>query len=279
MYLILFDIDGTLVLTGRAGWRAMNRACADEVGHDNAMDGVEFAGRTDWSILERHHARSTARRWTPPLLDRAATGATSRTSPKRSSFPGTGVKDVMPGIRPLLDALQQRDDVALALLTGNFIDGARIKLEYFDLWKYFPCGAFGGDAAEPQRSRARSPCRRARECGVADVEPSRVHRRRRHAERRRVRAGRRRDPGRRRDRQLFGRGPARGRRRHRVQGSHGHARVPETCCDNQAFASELAKRTGPGGPPGLQNRLLRRVEREGWVRTQALPLNAGGNRF
>ena len=36
--------------------------------------------------------------------------------------------------------------MALALLTGNFIEGARIKLEYFDLWKYFPCGAFGGDA-------------------------------------------------------------------------------------------------------------------------------------
>ena len=51
MYLILFDIDGTLVLTGRAGWRAMNRACAVEVGHDSALEGVEFAGRTDWSIL------------------------------------------------------------------------------------------------------------------------------------------------------------------------------------------------------------------------------------
>ena len=31
MYLILFDIDGTLVLTGRAGMRAMNRAVRDLV--------------------------------------------------------------------------------------------------------------------------------------------------------------------------------------------------------------------------------------------------------
>ena len=51
MYLILFDIDGTLCLTGRAGWRAMNRACQEVVGVDDSMAGVEFAGRTDWSIL------------------------------------------------------------------------------------------------------------------------------------------------------------------------------------------------------------------------------------
>ena len=52
MYLILFDIDGTLVLTGRAGMRAMNLACRDVVGSDDAMRGVTFAGRTDWSILD-----------------------------------------------------------------------------------------------------------------------------------------------------------------------------------------------------------------------------------
>ena len=51
MYLILFDIDGTLCLTGRAGWRAMNRACQDVLATDDPMASVEFAGRTDWSIL------------------------------------------------------------------------------------------------------------------------------------------------------------------------------------------------------------------------------------
>ena len=168
MYLILFDIDGTLVLTGRAGWRAMNRACADEVGHDNAMDGVEFAGRTDWSILGdvmRNHGKPMDR----PLLDRLNRRYVAHLA-EEIQLPGNGVKDVMPGIRPLLDALQQRDDVALGLLTGNFIDGARIKLEYFDLWKYFPCGAFGGDAADrndlvpvadPPRARVRRRRRRA----------------------------------------------------------------------------------------------------------------------
>jgi phosphoglycolate phosphatase-like HAD superfamily hydrolase len=55
-------------------------------------------------------------------------------------------KGVMPGVRQLLDALARRDDVYIALLTGNYEAAARIKLEYFDLWRYFPCGAFGDDA-------------------------------------------------------------------------------------------------------------------------------------
>jgi phosphoglycolate phosphatase len=171
MYLILFDIDGTLVLTGRAGLRAMNRACADEVGHDNAMDGVEFAGRTDWSIL-RDVMRNNGKAMDQPLLDRLNRRYVAHLA-EEIQLPGKGVKDVMPGIRPLLDALQQRTDVALGLLTGNFIDGARVKLEYFDLWKYFPCGAFGGDSPD-RNDLVPIAVRRAREGGVADVEHSRV---------------------------------------------------------------------------------------------------------
>jgi phosphoglycolate phosphatase len=171
MYLILFDIDGTLVLTGRAGLRAMNRACADIVGHDNAMAGTEFAGRTDWSILAdvmRHHDKP----FDPPLLERLSRRYAAHLA-EEIQLPGTGIKDVMPGIRPLLDALQRRDDVALGLLTGNFIDGARIKLGYFDLWKYFPWGAFGGDSAN-RNDLVPVAMRRAREAGIAEVEPHRV---------------------------------------------------------------------------------------------------------
>src|SRR5258706_15345957 len=171
MYLILFDIDGTLVLTGRAGWRAMNRACADEVGHDNAMDGVEFAGRTDWSILKDvmgKHRKPMDR----PLLDRLSRRYVAHLA-EEIQLPGKGVKDGMPGIRVLLDALQRRDGVAMGLLTGNFIEGARVKLEYFDLWKYFPCGAFGGDSAD-RNDLVPVALPRARGAGVAGVEASRV---------------------------------------------------------------------------------------------------------
>jgi phosphoglycolate phosphatase len=49
--LLLFDIDGTLVLTGGAGVRAMNRACADFKMSPDALTGIPVAGRTDRIIL------------------------------------------------------------------------------------------------------------------------------------------------------------------------------------------------------------------------------------
>jgi phosphoglycolate phosphatase len=171
MYLILFDIDGTLVLTGGAGMRAMNRACEDLVSNENAMAGVTFAGRTDWSILDdilRNHGHTLDEVLMDELRRRYVTHLA-----EEIERPGRGVKDVMPGIRELLDALQRRDDVHVGLLTGNFIEGARIKLEYFDLWKYFAWGAFGGDAAS-RNDLVPIAVSRAREHGIDGIAPERV---------------------------------------------------------------------------------------------------------
>jgi phosphoglycolate phosphatase-like HAD superfamily hydrolase len=57
-------------------------------------------------------------------------------------------KGVLPGVRELLEALGGRADVFLGLLTGNYEQGARIKLEYFGLWRYFRCGAYGDDSLD-----------------------------------------------------------------------------------------------------------------------------------
>ncbi len=171
MHLVLFDVDGTLVLTGRAGLRAMNRACEDLVGHDNALDGVKLAGRTDWVILDdvlSRHGHTLHGELLSELRDRYLVHLREEIEER-----GTGVKAVMPGIRELLGALRGRPDVALGLLTGNFAEGARIKLEHFDLWKYFSCGAFGDDASD-RNDLVPFAIRRARECGVADVSPEDV---------------------------------------------------------------------------------------------------------
>jgi phosphoglycolate phosphatase len=136
--LLLFDIDGTLVLTGGAGGRAMTRAFEDLYGVANAFGGVPFNGRTDAWILSQaaaaHGVPPPALHAFKPLYLEYLTAELEKPGPR---------KGVMPGVRPLLDALSWRDDVFLALLTGNFEKGARIKLEHFDLWRYFPCGAFG----------------------------------------------------------------------------------------------------------------------------------------
>ena len=49
--LLLFDIDGTLLLSGGAGTRALNRAFLELFGRPNAFDQIPVAGRTDPLLL------------------------------------------------------------------------------------------------------------------------------------------------------------------------------------------------------------------------------------
>jgi phosphoglycolate phosphatase len=162
--LVLFDIDGTLVLTGGAGMRAMNRACQAVVGGAGMLDGIPVAGRTDWIIL--HQAlRKAGYDLDDGLFARLRVEYLIHLR-EEIQQPGHGVKSVMPGVPDLLSRLHARDDVCLGLLTGNFEEGARIKLEYFDLWRYFRCGAFGDDAPD-RNALVPFALERARRCGLA----------------------------------------------------------------------------------------------------------------
>src|SRR3982751_2921659 len=144
--LILFDIDGTLVLTGGAGARAMSLAFEDLFGIRDAFRGMPMAGRTDSWILADAAAAHSIPPDTPALTQfrDVYLGHLAVEIQK----PGGSRKGMMPGVRDVLDALTGLADVYLALLTGNYEAAARIKLEYFDLWRYFACGAFGEDAPD-----------------------------------------------------------------------------------------------------------------------------------
>jgi phosphoglycolate phosphatase len=168
---LLFDIDGTLVLTGRAGVRAMNRACEQVFGHSNALDGVAVAGRTD-SIILHDALRAIGHEMDEDLFARLRDAYVTLLR-EEILLPGEGTKAVLPGVAGLLDALRARPDVFLALLTGNFEEGARIKLEHFDLWRYFKCGAFGDDAAD-RNALVPFALDRARACGLDAIAPEDV---------------------------------------------------------------------------------------------------------
>ena len=143
--LLLFDIDGTLVLTGGAGKRAISRAFHELFGVADAFAGVPMAGRTDRHLVEQGLERSGLT-VTAESLARVRERYLRRLA-EEIQAPAQGAKAMMPGVAPLLDALSTRDDVHCALLTGNFETGARIKLEHFDLWRRFAWGAFGDDYA------------------------------------------------------------------------------------------------------------------------------------
>lgn len=143
--LLLFDIDGTLLLSGGAGKRALNRAFADMFAVSDAFDGVPVAGRTDTLIFEDALVRSSVE-----------ADATARAGfyaryyvclAEEIQRPGPR-KGLMPGVSRLLERLAGESDLTCGLLTGNVASAARIKLEHFGLWRHFVCGAYGDDAPE-----------------------------------------------------------------------------------------------------------------------------------
>jgi phosphoglycolate phosphatase len=165
MQVILFDIDGTLVLTGGAGWRGLTRAFEDLFSVSNAFQHIEVAGRTDSWIL----AQALALHDIPHNAESLARFHSRYLEHLRGELPLPGPrKGTMPGVRELLDVLQTRDDIYLALLTGNYEEAARLKLEYFDLWRYFRCGAFG-DGAHDRNGLLPKALATIRECGGPDV--------------------------------------------------------------------------------------------------------------
>ncbi len=138
MQVCLFDIDGTLLNTGGAGQAAMEAAIEAEFGITAPTEGISTAGRTDRAIvadlLDCHgigHGRKNLERFlTAYLLE----------LPK-SLQQSQGL--VLPGIPALLASLSRLDNVILGLLTGNFREGARIKLEFYGLYHHFDFGGFG----------------------------------------------------------------------------------------------------------------------------------------
>lgn len=141
--LLLFDIDGTLLLSGGAGTRALNRTFEELFGVEGAFAGIPVAGRTDLLILDDALERAGIR---ADADGRARFLARYCQHFEREILLPGPRKGLMPGVRRLLDRLQHTPGVACALLTGNIARAARIKLEHFEVRRYFACGAYGDDA-------------------------------------------------------------------------------------------------------------------------------------
>jgi phosphoglycolate phosphatase len=137
----------------------MARAFKDLFGISDAFRNIPMAGRTDTWILSNAAAAHGVLPSALPAFHDAYLAYL-----ERELEPPNPRKAVMPGIRPLLDTLASRNDTYLALLTGNYQKAARLKLEHFDLWRYFPCGAFADDAAD-RNSLLPKALERIRACG------------------------------------------------------------------------------------------------------------------
>ena len=166
--LVLFDVDGTLVLSGGAGLRAMTCTFEEIFQVQDGFAGISMAGGTDTVILDAAIMRLGLE--VSPAVRVCFHEKYCVRLAQEILLPGPR-KGVMPGVRELLNIISKRDDVIIGLLTGNVAKAARIKLEHFDLWHYFPFGAYGDDAPE-RDTLVEVAIRRAQEQGAPMVTPN-----------------------------------------------------------------------------------------------------------
>ena len=155
--LVLFDIDGTLILTGGAGMKAFAEVFADEFDLPNATKSMDFAGRTDRG-LACEIFRANQIEPTEAIFQRFTKAYTQRLAnhlPEDNTQP-------LPGVVELLDAIEAMTaPPTLGLLTGNLPIGAELKLTHYHLWHRFKFGAFG-DSTENRNEIARTALESAR---------------------------------------------------------------------------------------------------------------------
>ena len=147
----------------------MTRAFEDLFGVHDAFRGITMPGRTDTWILAAAAAAHGI-----PLHDPRLAQFRNAYLPhlaRELDAHGAGHKGVMPGVRELLDVLDARRDDYLALLSGNYEAAAQLKLEYFDLWRYFRCGAYG-DEAHDRNSLLAEALDRIKACGGPAASPN-----------------------------------------------------------------------------------------------------------
>jgi len=138
--LVLFDIDGTLLVSHGAGARAFTSAGRAVCGPQFSLDGITIGGAID-SVIYTTAARAMGIVDPPAQHDAFRERyllelATELSQPKR-------LPTLLDGVTALLDMLAARSDVSVGLLTGNYERAAPIKLAAVGITHPFAAGAFG----------------------------------------------------------------------------------------------------------------------------------------
>lgn len=139
--LVLFDIDGTLIRTGGAGVRAFERTAATQFNRPNGTSHLNFAGRTDLSLVREFFACHQIDP-SPENFQRFFDHYVFLLEDHLHSSRCVLCEGVVEFMRELS---QIPNGPSFGLLTGNIRLGAEIKLRHFKLWDNFETGAFGDD--------------------------------------------------------------------------------------------------------------------------------------
>ena len=127
---LLWDIDGTLLSTGRAGIFALEAAASEVLGREVSLQDMHTSGLTDAQIAQEIIGSPDVGRFLE-IYARELPDALPRRTGK-----------VMPGVRAILEDLDGDPAVVNLLLTGNVEGGARAKLRHYGLDDLLSDGAF-----------------------------------------------------------------------------------------------------------------------------------------
>ena len=144
----LFDIDGTLIVTGGTGRRSVNRAFQKLHGRADACDSFGFDGMTD-RLIARTGLAAIGVAASPDAIDAWLAEYLLALADEVARADGTRFR-LLPGMQQAISAALDAN-MAVGLGTGNVREGARIKLERVGVHHHFRFGGFGCDAeARPE---------------------------------------------------------------------------------------------------------------------------------
>ncbi len=144
IHAVLFDVDGTLLLTGGAGAVAWQRAFLELYDVEANIDEHTHSGMTDPEIVEIVFRQVIGRDGSAEEHERAIAAYLSHLGEAVRESSGY---EVMPGIEEILSRLTAQG-VLLGIVTGNIEPAAQIKLARADLNRFFAFGGYGSDARD-----------------------------------------------------------------------------------------------------------------------------------
>jgi phosphoglycolate phosphatase-like HAD superfamily hydrolase len=168
-HVLFWDIDGTLLTTGRAGIFALEQAARDVCGVEADLQSMPTSGLTDSQIAARVIERC-GQAASPERLG-AFLRAYERHLPERL---GWRQGRVLPGVEEILEDVAGRPGVVSLLLTGNTRAGAAAKLAHYGLDGHLFDGGFCDDT-DDRDAIARRAWKLAAEREGGEMVPERTY--------------------------------------------------------------------------------------------------------
>ncbi len=142
--MLLFDIDGTLIYSGGAGTRSIEKAFKKVYGIEKAMENILPDGKTDPLIIEEVFIKKLKRNPEKGEIENILNLyllylEKEIYNPKYKVFEG---------VKEFLEWAYKSKRFLLGLATGNLEKGAKIKLKPSFLLKYFKFGGYASDSWE-----------------------------------------------------------------------------------------------------------------------------------